>query len=222
MIPADPTAFFDAVAARYDRAYAPTGEESRRRMRRVLDVLPPRPLRILDLGVGTGRELSSLIDAGHMPTGLDASEAMLARCARRARAIPLVRADFWQPPLPFDAESFDAVVALHGTLAHPPGSHAVTRLAAELARVTAPGGWLVAEVASPGWLEKLTTALEVDGRRVRPIGGKSCVIEDLVVGVAVEALLLEPAQWIESLRPAWEAEIRPVDASEALVVARRV
>ena len=102
-------AFFDAIAGRYERVYALSSTESRRRMDRVLGDLPPPPARILDLGVGTGRELTALLDAGHLPTGVDASRAMLERCARRARPVPLVHADFWATPLPFAAGSFEAV-----------------------------------------------------------------------------------------------------------------
>lgn len=73
----DAAAFFDAIAGRYERAYALTTAASRARMARVLGVLPAAPAQVLDLGVGTGRELTALLDAGHAPTGLDASRAML-------------------------------------------------------------------------------------------------------------------------------------------------
>src|SRR5437016_2057046 len=103
--------FFDAIAGRYERAYAPDARASRARMEGLLAALAergaqrvasprPSPLKVLDLGVGTGRELSALLDAGHDVVGLDVSKAMLERCDRRARRIPLVEADFWGP-LPF-------------------------------------------------------------------------------------------------------------------------
>ena len=52
--------FFDAIAGRYERAYSLPSDESRRRLRGVLATLPASPARVLDLGVGTGRELSRL------------------------------------------------------------------------------------------------------------------------------------------------------------------
>jgi SAM-dependent methyltransferase len=217
--------FFDAIAERYDRVYAPPALESRLRMSRVLAALPQGPLRILDLGVGTGRELASLLDAGHEPTGLDASRAMLERCARRGRPTALIHADFWQGPLPFARHAFDAAIALHGTLAHPPDSLAVGRLAAELARVVCPGGWLVAEVAAPAWLdaiEVVDAGQEPSGRAVRRTGPRACVLEDRVVGLAIEARLLDASEWTKALLPAWRPQVRGVSESEWLLVAQRV
>ncbi len=220
--------FFDAIAERYDRVYAPPAIESRQRMSRVLAALPRGPLRVLDLGVGTGRELASLLDAGHQPTGLDASSAMLERCARRGRPTALVRADFWQAPLPFALHAFDAAIALHGTLAHPPDPLAVGRLAAELARVVRPGGWLVAEVATPAWLDAIDALRIVDAgrepndRAIRRTGARACVLEDRVVGLAIEARLLDASEWTKALLPAWRPQVRPVSESEWLLVAQRV
>jgi len=87
--------FFDAIAPRYDRVYARAAAELAQSLDRLLPLLAPRS-RIADLGVGTGRELPRLLDAGHEVVGLDASERMLAECARRARRIALVRADLWE------------------------------------------------------------------------------------------------------------------------------
>ena len=123
----DASTFFDAIARRYDRVYAPEARASRERMARVTRELA-KASRVLDLGVGTGRELSMLQDAGHSIVGVDASKEMLAICERRARPVPLVHADFWEP-LPFGDASFDAVLALHGTLAHPLDRAALAGLA---------------------------------------------------------------------------------------------
>jgi SAM-dependent methyltransferase len=214
--------FFDAIAPRYDHAYAPSAADSKHRMARVLAALPRRPLRVLDLGVGTGRELASLLDAGHEPTGVDASKAMLERCARRARPAMLVHADFWQSPLPFGAGTFDAAIALHGTLAHPPDAAAVSRLGAELARIVRPGGWVVAEVPSPAWLDVVASSDLPGDREVRRTGPCACVLEDRVVGLAIGARFLDRSEWVESLLPAWRSELRPIGSSEWLLVAERV
>jgi SAM-dependent methyltransferase len=220
----DAAAFFDAIAGRYERAYALAPVASRARMERIVRVLPAAPARVLDLGVGTGRELTALLDAGYAPTGLDASRAMLDRCARRARPVPLVQADFWAPPLPFADAEFDAVVALHGTLAHPPDEGAMARLARELARVTRPGAVFAAEVPAPAWLDRLDAPAATDAqadRRARRTGPRTCVYEDLVTGASIEARLLDEAEWTEALAPDWRAAIESIDELEWLVVARR-
>jgi SAM-dependent methyltransferase len=222
---ADAAAFFDAIAGRYDRVYALPSRESRARMERVVGSLPPAPARVLVLGVGTGRELPAMLDAGYAPTGFDLSPAMLERCARRSRPVPLVRGDFWKTPLPFDAGSFDAAVALHGTLAHPPDGGALARLATDLARVVGRGGRLVIEAPSPAWLDRLPPLFDRDAddgeRRIRRTGPATLVYEDRVVGGAIEAHLLGDAEWRSALAPSWRARVEPLGDVEWFVVAEK-
>jgi SAM-dependent methyltransferase len=212
--------FFDAIARRYDRVYALTGELSRRRLSRVLRELPPRA-KVLDLGVGTGRALSALLDAGHEPTGLDFSAEMLAICARRARPVPLVQVDLWEA-LPFPDGSFDAALALHGTLAHPPDERALSRLPRELARVLGPAGVFVAEVPAPAWAD----GFDEEGRvwpemRIRKSGPSRCLHEDLVANVSIEAATFTAERWT-ALFENWPAvSVLPYETGELLVVARR-
>src|SRR5260370_28032321 len=99
---------------------------------------------------------------------------MLDRCARSARPLLLVCLNFWRPPFPFDESSFDAVIALHGTLAHPPDESALARLARELARVVRPGGRFVAEVPSPVWLDRLGSLAQASDRRGPRTGPPPC------------------------------------------------
>jgi SAM-dependent methyltransferase len=213
--------FFDAIAGRYDRVYALSSRESRERMARVLGELPPPPARLLDLGVGTGRELTALLDAGHVPTGVDTSSKMLERCARRARPVPLVQADFWQSPLPFEDGAFDAVVALHGTLAHPPDDGALGRLARELARVVRRGGVFLAEVPSLQWLRALPAAPPPTGdRAVHRTGDRTCRFEDRVVGAHIDARLLDEAEWQAALSPSWRVKVEAIDDFEWLAIAQ--
>jgi len=220
MIGAGAARFFDAIAGRYDRSYALSSEESRRRMRRVIGELPQPPGRVLDLGVGTGRELTALLDAGYTPTGVDVSTEMLRRCARRARPIALVHADFWEP-LPFARGSFDAVVALHGSLAHPPDDTGLARLARELARIVRPEGAWLAETPAPAWLERAEALAPAGERSVRRTGPQTCVYEDHVVGASVEARLASDTQWREALEGHWRVRIDPLGDVEWLVVATR-
>jgi SAM-dependent methyltransferase len=213
--PGDARRFFDSIAGRYEREYSLPSDESRSRMERVRKELPEPPARVLDLGVGTGRELTALLDAGYEPVGVDVSEAMLERCRRRARPVPLVRSDFWLP-LPFPHESFDAALALHGTLAHPPDEKAIARLAGELARVVRPGGAFVAEVPSPAWLDRAAS-----DARVRRTGPETATYADPATGACIETRLLSDAAWVAALGPSWTARVERIGAGEWLVVAVR-
>jgi SAM-dependent methyltransferase len=218
--------FFDAIAGRYERVYALPTAESRARMERVVRELPGPPARLLDLGVGTGRELPALLDAGYSPTGLDASEEMLAKCARRSRPVPLVRADFWQR-LPFADGGFDAAIALHGTLAHPPEASAIARLANEVARVVRAGGVWIVEAPAPAWLDHLQelererAARGGNEARIRRTGPRTCVIEDTIVGASIEARALDAGEWQSALGSAWSTRVDPLGELEWLVVAQR-
>jgi SAM-dependent methyltransferase len=184
-------------------------------MERVLRALPPAG-RVLDLGVGTGRELTALLDAGMRPVGVDASAPMLEKCARRARPVPLVQTDFWRP-LPFDDASFDAAVALHGTLAHAPDDGAMARLAREVARVVRPGGAWVIEVPSPAWLD----APAMPDGRVTRTGPTTGIYEDVPTGATIEVRLLSDAEWSAALSPAWTVRVDAAGTTEWLVVAQR-
>ncbi|MGD0527169.1 MAG: class I SAM-dependent methyltransferase [Polyangiaceae bacterium] len=211
----DARRFFDAIAGRYEREYGLPSDESRTRMRRVTRELPPPPARVLDLGVGTGRELTTLLDAGYAPTGVDFAPAMLERCARRTRPVPLVEADLWGP-LPFETGAFDAAIALHGTLAHPPDDGAMARLARELARVVRAGGAFLAEVPSPSWLERAAA-----DPRVTRTGPATAIFEDPATGARIETRLLSEAEWMAALGPAWMARTEPIGDAEWLVAAVR-
>jgi SAM-dependent methyltransferase len=212
--------FFDAIARRYDRVYALDAAATRARMAQVIASLPRAPARVLDLGVGTGRELPALLDAGYEVVGLDVSREMLAICARRSRPIAVVEADLWAP-LPFGDASFDAAIALHGTLAHPThpeGAHA--ELARELARVLRPGSPVVAELPSRRWLDGI---LEIDegASRIARTGEGRAMHEDRVVGVAIEAFVPSDAEWTAAFAPWFEVSLEPLGESEVLLVGRR-
>src|SRR5215472_9326111 len=215
--------FFDAIASRYDRVYALHGAVSRARLARVVAKLPARA-RVLDLGVGTGRELSALLDAGHHPTGVDFSPEMLAICARRARPVPLVQADFW-PRLPFETGAFDAAVALHGTLAHPPDDAALPHLVAELARVLTPSGIVVAEVPAPEWIDDVVNSeADASGRKLTRAEAGRYVYEDTVVGAGLEVRALRAEQWRDLFAGWTKVTVGPLVESEGrelLVVALR-
>jgi SAM-dependent methyltransferase len=214
----DAAAFFDAIARRYDRVYAPSGAAARNRLLTSIARLPPAS-RVLDLGVGTGRALSALLDAGHAPTGLDVSAEMLAQCARRARPVPLVQADFWQP-LPFEDRAFDGALALHGTLAHPPHESSLPQLVAELGRVLRPGGVFVAEVPAPAWLDALDALpAEADAPfAIRRSGVASCTHEDRVARVSISGVALSRERWESIFAPRFDVQVGPLGPYEFAIV----
>jgi SAM-dependent methyltransferase len=194
----DAERFFDAIARRYDRVYALTGDASRERLRQLSRLLGGMPRRrVLVLGVGTGRELGRLQDDGHLPTGLDLSTSMLALAGLRARPVPLVLADFWKP-LGFDDGAFDAVVALHGTVAHPPSpaEESVRKLASEIARVLTPNGVIVLEIPTREFVAALDTPIDLsDGRTLSRQGESTVLHRDSIANVELRAELLPRATW---------------------------
>jgi SAM-dependent methyltransferase len=104
--------------------------------------------RIVDVGCGTGRLAALLAGQDADVIGIDLETAMLAVAAPRL-AGRLVRADAMA--LPLRAASVDAAVTV-ATLEFTPDP---ARVLAEMARITRPGGRLVAAVLNPtslwGW-----------------------------------------------------------------------
>lgn len=186
-------AFFDAIAPRYDRRFAFSGAETRRRGAALLAALGARPRRILDLGIGTGRELPLLLDAGHEVVGIDASSGMVAECNKRARTVRIVAGDFYEP-LPWDGGSFDAVIALHGTLAHPPFEGAHVGLFGEVARVLRPGGVLFFEVPHAGYLPIASDLGHV-------VTGSTFVATDAASALALAGVAWSESEWSALLAP---------------------
>jgi SAM-dependent methyltransferase len=104
-----------------------------------------RPLRILDLGCGTGKSLSDLQMRGHIVVGLDYSAEAL-RFTRQRGGRRLTRGDASR--LPFVDGAFDVIIALD-IMEH------VERddlMAAEIRRVLAPGGIAIINVPAHPFL----------------------------------------------------------------------
>jgi SAM-dependent methyltransferase len=129
-----------------------------------------------------------------------------------------VQADHWGA-LPFAAGTFDGVLALHGTLAHPPERNAYAALAAEIARVLRPGGVFVAEVPSQAWLASIDVVQEGDARIVRT-GVDRCVHEDHGAGLAVEAIVPSDVEWRATFQDRFDVGCEALGDAETRVVAR--
>lgn len=85
--------------------------------------LPQSPLRVLDVGCGTGAMGLLFAEMGHQVTGIDLSDGMMTKAREKACAQKL-SIDFRigdAEHLPFNDESFDVVINRHllWTLPHP-------------------------------------------------------------------------------------------------------
>ncbi len=107
-------------------------------------VLAKHGTHTLELGCGTGRLLAPLARSGLAMTGVDLSEAMLARARARARRLPrsarpgIVRGDICT--LPFSRRAFGAVLAPYGMLQSLVRDRDLDAALAEVARVLRKGG----------------------------------------------------------------------------------
>jgi len=148
---------FDHLAPRWD---ALRSEDAFAPLEQALAAIPSSPARVLDLGTGTG--LAAFVLARRFPqaevVGVDLSDRMIEVARRNVPSELGGRVRFEQADaarLPFDDGSFELV-----SLAN------MIPFFAELARVTAPGGWAVfsfsAGPETPIWVppERLRAELE--------------------------------------------------------------
>jgi len=164
----------DAVRTMFDRI-APVYDAMNRVMTAGLDVRWRRLTaesvvregdRVLDAACGTGDLAIADVKAGAgKVTGLDFSEAMLARARRKAPAVEWVRGDMLA--LPFADATFDAATVGFGVR----NVSDLELALAELRRVLQPGGRLaILEITRPRGIAKPFYALWFD--RVVPLLGK--------------------------------------------------
>jgi len=141
-----PAAFYNDLAASYDRMF-PDWDASSRRQGDVLDALiagrlGPGPRSILDCAVGIGTQLLGLAAHGHAMVGSDVSGVAVRRalqeCRRRGVRAGLAPADM--RALPFADGAFDAVVCADNALPHLLTAGDVVAALGEMRRVTRPGG----------------------------------------------------------------------------------
>lgn len=149
---------FDALAEGYDGAFTDSslGRELRRAVWQNLDGLPLAGRRWLDLGCGTGEDALWLCRRGATVVGVDASVAMLAVAATKARQagvdatrLHLARADLNQPeslPAACGPGDFDGALANFGVLNCVAD---LPRLVAVLDRLLAPSAPLLAITMGP-------------------------------------------------------------------------
>jgi SAM-dependent methyltransferase len=118
--------------------------------------------RLLDVGCGAGRALRLAADRGAEVTGLDAAPGLLEFARRRVPGATIVEGELQS--LPFPDGAFDAVTGFNSF------QYAADPIAAlrEAARVTAPGGRIVALVWSPAEMCDLAPHLQSLGALMPP------------------------------------------------------
>jgi SAM-dependent methyltransferase len=117
--------------------------------RAVIDRARPRPgEHVVDIGCGTGNAALLAAERGARVTGIDPAERLLgvaeAQAAARGADATFLRAD--AAGLPLQDSSADAVVSAFGVIFAPDAAAA----AAEMARITSPGGRIVLSAWMPG------------------------------------------------------------------------
>lgn len=109
--------------------------------RTLAGALGSEPLRVLDVGTGPGIMANMLAEMGHQVTGIDVSEGMLKRARDNSsslhNSLEFVLGD--AENLPFEGESFDAVVNRYVLWTIPDPKRAL----AEWRRILKPGGRMV-------------------------------------------------------------------------------
>jgi ubiquinone/menaquinone biosynthesis C-methylase UbiE len=193
--PLDATrAYYDEFSHRYDaerRPHRPDGYHA------LVDDLEIELLErfaagtdVLECGVGTGLLLERVARVARSARGIDLSPGMLSKA--RERGLDVSEASV--TAIPFDDARFDVTYAFK-VLAH---VREIERALAEMARVTRPGGVVVAEFYNPFSLRGLV-------KRVGPAGRISASTRESSVYTRFDApwdvpRLLPPSLTVESAR----------------------
>jgi SAM-dependent methyltransferase len=192
------------------------------------ELLPPKPLRTLDVGCGEGRVTRDLVARGCDAIGLDASPTLIdaARAQHPGGEYVVASAE----RLPFDDDSFELVTAYNSLM----DVDEMPRAVAEVGRVLMPGGLLCACITHPmadsgTWAGETTFVIEeryLDRRRyegtfersgllpftfrgwIYPLERYSRALE--VAGLVIEALREPPAsdEFVESRPPEARERVR--------------
>lgn len=122
----------------------------------VLEFVGDAPKSVLEVGCGTGRFTFALAGAGHKVRAVDYSAAMLDTCRERqqqeqhGKDIEFSEASIFE--LPFEDDSFDAVVCIHVLMHLPEHAEAVR----ELIRVVKPGGRVIFDIRNTTSLNRIS------------------------------------------------------------------
>jgi SAM-dependent methyltransferase len=149
---------YDAIAADYERAVAPSSWVRERLWER-LDALFPAGSRVLDVTAGTGLDVLHLVRRGVDVTACDLSPGMLARLTLKAPSVPVLVADFNRLDETNLVDPFDGLIS---TFAGLNAAADLSGLAASAARLVRPGGVLFLHVLNR-WRKGRTLAVRIAG-----------------------------------------------------------
>jgi SAM-dependent methyltransferase len=132
---------YDAIAERY-AAWGRTdaGSVKARYLRRLLDLLPASGARVVDLGCGTGAQVTRHLAERHGVVGVDRSAHSLALARSGLPTVALVRADLGE--VAFAPGTVDGVAAFFSIIHLPRDEHGA--LFTSIHRWLRPGGVVVA------------------------------------------------------------------------------
>lgn len=150
---------YDAIAADYERAVAPSSWVRERLWER-LDALFPAGSRVLDVTAGTGLDVLHLVSRGVAVTACDLSQGMLALLTRKAPSVPTIVADFNR--LDGLEGPFDGLISTFAGLNTAAG---LEGFAASAGRLVRPGGVLFLHVLNR-WRKGRTLAVRIAGFEV--------------------------------------------------------
>jgi ubiquinone/menaquinone biosynthesis C-methylase UbiE len=188
-LPHDTRAYYDEFAHRYEAHRRPNRPDGYHALIDDLEVdLVERYGAggdVLECGVGTGLLLERIAAFARTARGIDLSPRMLDRA--RARGLDVSEASVTH--IPFADESFDVTCSFK-VLAHVPE---IGRALAEMARVTRPGGVVIAEFYNPLSLRGLV-------KRLGPAGAISAKTRESAVYTRFDAPWVIPRLLPPSLR----------------------
>ena len=153
-------AYYDAFSAEYERE---RGKNDPGGYHELLDELEAGYVQrfgagrdVLEVGCGTGLVLMRIREFARTATGVDLSPGMLEKAQARGLSVQLGSAT----ELPFDSNRFDVTCSFK-VLAHVPE---IEKALSEMARVTRPGGMVLAEFYNPFSLRGLAKRLGPAGK----------------------------------------------------------
>lgn len=153
-------AYYDAFAAEYERE---RGKNDPGGYHELLDELEAEYVKrfgagrdVLEVGCGTGLVLMRIREFARTAQGVDLSPGMLEKAQARGLSVRLGSAT----ELPFEANQFDVTCSFK-VLAHVPE---IEKALSEMARVTRPGGVVLAEFYNPFSLRGLAKRLGPAGK----------------------------------------------------------